>query len=206
MCGRYDLSETPQRLQACFGLQALPADFVNHDVRPTDWAPVIREIDGFRAAVPCRWGLIPPWSKDEKIAQHAFNARAESVAEKPSFRAAFRRRRCLVPASAFYEWQAIPGQSRKRKLRFSSPTQAPLALAGLWDRWRNPQTQEIQETFTIITTVANAATAPIHERMPVILGNMDWNVWLDPETDNPLLLQSMLRPCPDSWLTVSPAE
>ena len=205
MCGRYDLSETPQRLKIHFGLQALPPDFENTDVRPTDEAPVVRIAEGRRLAVPCRWGLIPSWSKDEKIAQHTFNARAETVAEKPTFRMAFMRHRCVVPVSAFFEWQSVAGEAKKRKLRIASVDNHPLALAGLWDRWHNPQTKEARDTFTIITTAANQIMAPIHDRMPVILGECDWDAWLDPDMTNPQLLQSMLRPCPDNWLAIRPS-
>jgi putative SOS response-associated peptidase YedK len=149
--------------------------------------------------------LIPSWSKDDKIAQHTFNARGETVADKPSFRAAFKRRRCIVPASAFFEWRAIPGEKKKQKLRFTSPEEHPLALAGLWEHWKRPETGEMVETYTVITTEANAFMAPIHDRMPVILGERDWDAWLDPDTGNPLLLQSMLAPCPDDWLECAPA-
>lgn len=205
MCGRYELSETPQRLQAVFRLDTLPQGFANADIRPTNTAPVVRYENGQRLASLLRWGLIPGWAKDEKIAQRTFNARAEGVAEKPSFRSAFKRRRCLVPASSFYEWRAIPGEKKKQKLRFNNAQHRPLALAGLWEYWMHPETKELWETFTIITTSANDFMAPIHDRMPVILGEADWDTWLDPEVGKTLLLQSMLRPCPDDWLEMSPA-
>lgn len=205
MCGRYDLNESPQMLMLYFFLDELAEEYRNADVRPTNQAPIIREGEGGRLASPARWGLIPSWAKDEKIAQHTFNARGETVAEKPSFRAAFKRRRCIVPASAFFEWQAVPGEKKKRKLRFASPDGKPLALAGLWERWQQPGTGETIDSYTIITTKANELMAPIHDRMPVILGASDWNAWLDPETGNPLLLQSMVAPCPDDWLEMAPA-
>jgi len=205
MCGRYDLNESPQMLALYFLLSAEPAAFSNADVRPTNMAPIIRDSDGQRLALPARWGLIPSWSKDEKIAQHAFNARAETIAEKPSFRAAFKRRRCLVPVSAFFEWREVPGQTKKQKLRFTSPDAHPLALAGLWEHWQRPETGELVESFTVITTSANDFMAPIHDRLPVILGKADWEAWLDQDTGNPLLLHSMLKPCPDDWLECSVA-
>lgn len=200
MCGRYDLNESPQMLMLYFMLGAEPEAFSNPDVRPTNKAPVIRNLDGQRLASLARWGLIPSWSKDDKIAQHTFNARAETIAEKPSFRAAFKRRRCIVPVSAFYEWRAIPGEKKKQKLRFASPDATPLAIAGLWEHWTRPETGETVESYTVITTTANDFMAPIHDRMPVILGKADWDAWLDPETGNPLLLESMLQPCPNDWL------
>lgn len=204
MCGRYDLNDSPQMLMLYFRLALAPAAFSNGDVRPTDRAPIIRIDEGRRLALPARWGLIPAWSRDARIAQHTFNARAETLAEKPSFRAAFKRRRCLVPASAFFEWQSIPGQKKKQKLRFVSPAAHPLAIAGLWERWTRPETGEPVDTYTVVTTTANGLMAPIHERMPVILGEVDWAAWLDPAVNNPLLLQSMLGPCPDEWLLCSP--
>lgn len=200
MCGRYDLNQSPQMLMLYFSLGAEPEPFSNPDVRPTNRAPIIRNLDEQRIAGLARWGLIPSWSKDDKIAQHTFNARAETIAEKPSFRAAFKRRRCIVPASAFFEWRAIPGEKKKQKLRFVSPDGNPLALAGLWEHWTRPETGEAVESYTIITTSANGFMAPIHNRMPVILGQPDWGAWLDPEAGNPLLLESMLKPCPDEWL------
>jgi putative SOS response-associated peptidase YedK len=204
MCGRYDLNESPQMLALYFMLDMIAAPYSNTDVRPTNTAQIIRIHEGLRLALPARWGLIPSWSKDDKIAQHTFNARGETVAEKASFRAAFKRRRCIVPVSAFFEWRAIPGEKKKQKLRFTSPGQHPLALAGLWEHWQRPDIGETVESYTIITTTANDFMAPIHDRMPVILGKRDWDAWLDPEAGNTLLLQSMLTPCPDEWLECSP--
>lgn len=205
MCGRYDLNESPQMLMLYFVLGAEPEPFSNSNVRPTDLAPIIRIHDGQRLALPARWGLIPSWAKDDKIAQHTFNARAETIAEKPSFRAAFKRRRCIVPMTAFFEWRAIPFQKKKQKLRFVSPEGHLLAIAGLWEHWHHPGTGVPVESFTVITTGANDFMAPIHDRMPAILGASDWEAWLDPDMHNPMLLESMLKPCPDEWLECSPA-
>lgn len=204
MCGRYDLSESPRTLTECFALSSVPEAFANPDVRPTNTAPIVRLVDGGRLALPARWGLVPRWARDESIAQHTFNARAETLGEKASFRSAFKLRRCLVPASAFFEWQRIPGQRKRQKFRFVARNGAPLALAGLWEQWRR-ETGQILHTYTVITTSANAVVAPIHHRMPAILGKDDWEAWLDPETENHLLLQSMLAPCPDDWLEARPA-
>jgi putative SOS response-associated peptidase YedK len=202
MCGRYDLNESPHLLALWFNLAAEPSAYANPDVRPGDAAPVIRLVDGRRLAVPARWGLIPSWAKDDSIARHTFNARGETVSGKPSFQAAFRRRRCIVPVSAFFEWQAVPGERKKRKFRLAGADGHPLAIAGLWERWTRPETGEAVDSFTVITTGANGVVAPIHDRMPVILAAHDWDAWLDPETANPLLLQSMLAPCPDEVLAV----
>lgn len=205
MCGRYDLTESPQMLTLYFALSEMAGAYSNSDVRPTNMAPIIRIEAGRRLARLARWGLIPSWSKDDKIAQHTFNARAETVAAKPSFRSAFKRRRCIIPISAFFEWQPMPGQKKKRKLRFSSPERIPLAIAGLWERWVRPESGDSVESYTVITTAANSMMAKIHDRMPVILSKEDWDTWLNPAIEATPLLQSMLAPCPDEWLTVDPA-
>lgn len=203
MCGRYDLTESPQMLMLYFALSVKPEAFSNGDIRPTNTAPIIRDVDGQRIAGMARWGLIPSWWKNQDLPHSTFNAKSETLTEKRSFRTAFKRRRCIVPVSAFFEWQAIPGQKKKQKLRFASPDKGLLALAGLWDHWKHPETGEIIESYTIITTVANELMAKVHDRMPVILDSKDWKEWLDPAADNPLLLQSMLQPCPDEWLMYS---
>lgn len=205
MCGRYDLNESPQMLMLYFALSEIAGEFSNNDVRPTNMAPIIRTEDGRRLARLARWGVIPNWWKEAKPPQSTFNARGETVAEKPMFKNLLKRHRCLVPVSAFFEWQVIEGQKhkQKQKLRFSSPDGNPLALAGLWARWTRQETGEIIDSYTVITTAANAMMVPIHDRMPVILGRRDWEAWLDPAVDNPQLLQSMLDPCPEEWLCIT---
>ena len=205
MCGRYEIHNSPQMLMLYFLLAQEPSGYSNADVRPTNSAPIIRALDGQRMIRPARWGLIPPWAKDETIAQHTFNARAETLAEKPSFRAAFKRRRCIVPMTAFFEWRAVAGQKKKEKLRFASPEGKPLAVAGLWERWQRLGAGETIETYTVITTAANGLMAPIHDRMPALLAASDWEAWLDPEMINPVFLRSLLVPCPDGWLKVQAA-
>ena len=205
MCGRYEIHNSPQMLMLYFLLAQEPSGYSNADVRPTNSAPIIRALDGQRMIRPARWGLIPPWAKDETIAQHTFNARAETLAEKPSFRAAFKRRRCIVPMTAFFEWRTIVGQRKKEKLRFASPEGKPLAVAGLWERWQRLGADETIETYTVITTAANGLMAPIHDRMPALLAASDWEAWLDPEMINPVFLRSLLVPCPDGWLNVQAA-
>ena len=205
MCGRYEIHNSPQMLMLYFLLAQEPSGYSNADVRPTNSAPIIRALDGQRMIRPARWGLIPPWAKDETIAQHTFNARAETLAEKPSFRAAFKRRRCIVPMTAFFEWRAVAGQKKKEKLRFASPEGKPLAVAGLWERWQRLGAGETIETYTVITTAANGLMAPIHDRMPALLAASDWEAWLDPEMINPVFLRSLLAPCPDEWLEAQAA-
>jgi putative SOS response-associated peptidase YedK len=180
MCGRYVLTADPEQLQAAFDLTSVPDFPARYNVAPTQINPVISS-EAPDQAVLMRWGLIPSWAKDRKIASSLINARAESVAEKPSFRVAFRSRRCLVPVSGYYEWQ-------ERDSGGNIPTyihmpDAPLfALAGLWETWRDPQTGEWLKTYTLITTDANAYISAFHHRMPVILNREDYAEWLHPES------------------------
>ena len=146
-----------------------------------------------------RWGLVPSWAKDVGIGSRMINARAEGIAAKPAFRAAFRQRRCLVPADGFYEWQKVAGGKQPMLIRLRSGD--PFAFAGLWERWRGPDGEV--ETGTIITTAPNAVTAPIHDRMPVILDPADYDRWLDPSQPD---AAALLRPCPDDWLTAIPVS
>jgi putative SOS response-associated peptidase YedK len=132
-----------------------------------------------------RWGLVPAWAKDPAIGSRMFNARAEGVADKPAFRAAFRRRRCLVPADGFYEWQPVAG-GRKQPYFIRLVSGAPLALAGLWERWRGPDGDAIA-TFTIVTTAANEAMRAFHDRMPVLVAPADHDEWLSSPNPSALL-------------------
>ena len=141
-----------------------------------------------------RWGLIPSWSRDGKAP--LINARAETVADKPAFRSAFRKRRCLVPADGFYEWQALPG--RKRPFLFRRPDGTPFALAGLWEAWHGPDGRPL-ETCALLTTEANAVVRPVHDRMPVLVSPADFDRWLAPDAA-PANLVPMLRPAPDDAL------
>lgn len=143
---------------------------------------------------PMRWGLIPRWAKDPAIGNRLINARAETVAEKNSFRDSLRKRRCLVPSDGFYEWQKLPGRAGKQPMRIVMKGGEPFAFAGLWDAWKHPETKEIVETFTIITTTANELMAAIHDRMPVILAKEDENEWLDCETEYKDALLRLLKP------------
>lgn len=207
MCSLYEVPTPRNQLKVRFRLDALPEGFEGRDIRPTNQAPIIHIVDGQRLATLARWGLIPSWAKDETIAKHTFNARAETIAEKPSFRAAFKRHRCIVPASAFYEWRAIPGRAKKQRLRFEASDGQPLGLAGLREHWKRPDTDEIVESYTIITTAANDFMAPIHDRMPVLLSDADIEIWLDPDERNPLLLSSLLKPAAnDALVFVAPEE
>jgi putative SOS response-associated peptidase YedK len=153
----------------------------------------VREIDGHRELVSLRWGLIPAWAKDASIGNRLINARSETILEKPSFRTAFQRRRCLIPASGFYEWQTLP--DGKQPFYFTPSDDALIAFAGVWEQWRAPDGSLI-ESCTILTTKANEVVAPIHDRMPVIVPpNLD-AVWLYPTSDIQQLYKLCLAPPP----------
>jgi len=175
-----------------------------YNLAPTDEAAVVVEREDRRAIRAYRWGLIPSWAKDERIASKLFNARAETLATSGAFRESFRRRRCIVPADGFYEWQRAGGV--RQPFLIHRTDGAPLAMAGLWSGWRHPETEQVIRTFTIVTTAANGVLAPIHDRMPVILEARDWKRWLDPATQDLDELEALLAPAPDDELVLYPVR
>ena len=182
MCGRYALYGPSSRYQEHFHTESWPDFPDRYNIAPSAWVPVIRQApDGGRVTDLLRWGLIPNWSKDESIGVKLNNARGETVSEKPSFRSAYQKRRCIVPASGYYEWQEIPGE-RKQPWYIHLKSDEPMAMGGLWESWKNPA-GELIRTFCVVTTGPNAVMAPIHDRMPVILQRDDWPAWLSPEGD-----------------------
>lgn len=197
MCGRYTLAGCEEFDPAEFGLSHYPSNMTpRYNIAPMQVAPVVPN-RAPRQVGWLRWGLIPSWAKDGRIASRLINARAETITERPAFREAFRRRRCLVLADGFYEWrregrQRIPFYVRRRDRRV-------FAFAGLWETWRSPE-GGILETFAIITTAANAVVAPIHDRMPVILPRDAYDPWLTTSTADPAEFMKWLRPCPDDLL------
>lgn len=176
MCGRFVLKESPAELVSRFGLDEC-ADFApRYNIPPgTDIAVIRQSPEGKRVLHLLRWGLVPHWSKEPGIGARLNNARGESVAEKPSFRDAFRRRRCLIPASGFYEWKT-EGKA-KQPYYISMKSGETMALAGLWESWKAPD-GSILRTACIITTGPNAVMVPIHDRMPVIIPPEQWQDWL----------------------------
>jgi putative SOS response-associated peptidase YedK len=177
MCGRFALKSPPAKLIERFGLDEC-ADFApRYNIPPGTDIPVIRRSpEGKRVLHLLRWGLVPHWAKDPSIGNKLSNARGDSVAEKPSFRDAFRRRRCLIPADGFYEWKT-EGKV-KQPYFISLKSGEPLAMGGLWESWRRPD-GEILRTACIITTGPNDVMEPIHDRMPVILRAESWQAWLE---------------------------
>jgi putative SOS response-associated peptidase YedK len=175
-----------------------------YNIAPTDEAIVVVERDDRRALKGYRWGLIPHWAPDARIASRTFNARAESIASMPAFRESFRRRRCLVPVDAFYEWKRLEGVRQPYRV-FRADGQ-PLALAGLWAGWKDPETGEVRRTFTIVTTTPNAVVAELHNRMPVVVPDEAWARWLDPRPTDPGELRALLEPSDQVALEIAPAS
>lgn len=193
MCGRYSLSTPRDVLTDLFDLvEAAPLE-ARYNIAPTQEAAVVRVRDGGRRLDVLRWGLVPEWAEDASIGSRLINARSETAAERPSFAASFRERRCLVPADGFYEWRAGPGRTRQ-PFWIRRVDGAPFAMAGLWDRWEGGGAA--LESFTILTTVPNERVAPLHDRMPVLLPPAAWDRWLAPEAVEPTDLLPLLAPCP----------
>ncbi len=193
MCGRYVLIADPNVIQQSLDLPLTsPVDFApRYNIAPTQLAPVITNEHPHTLSF-FRWGLIPSWAKEEAIGNKMINARADGVADKPSYRSALKRRRCLVPASGFYEWQKGAGKT-KTPMYIQVKDQDVFAMAGLWEVWHNPQGDQI-DTFTIITTDANDFMRSIHDRMPVILHKQDYEQWLDPGEVDASKLLPLLKP------------
>ena len=189
-----------EAIEAQFAAEARTAWAPRYNLAPTAAVPVVLAAPSGRIVTLQRWGLVPSWTRDPALGARLANARAETVAEKPSFRGPFRRHRCLIPADGYYEWQVRPGAA-KQPFCIRAAGRALLGFAGLWDTWEGPD--GALETCSIITTSANAAMAPIHDRMPVILAPGDYTAWLDPATPG-AQLQALLRPCAEALLRLYP--
>ena len=201
MCGRFALKAPPAELVTYFGLDECMDFEPRYNIPPGTEIAVIRQSpEGQRVLHALRWGLIPHWAKDPGIGSKLNNARGESVQEKPSFRDAFKRRRCLIPADGFFEWKT-EGKA-KQPYFFSHRSGKPLAMAGLWESWKAPDGTIIR-TACIITTAANALMAPVHDRMPVLIGPDDWQAWLSESSDAVITL---VRPCAEADLQAWPVD
>ncbi|MBL8835036.1 MAG: SOS response-associated peptidase [Alphaproteobacteria bacterium] len=202
MCGRYLITTPVEGLRAVFGFRN-PAPNLppRYNVAPTQRVPVIRRAAGARAIDLLRWGLVPSWAKDLSVGSRMINARGESVAEKPAYRAAFRARRCLVPADGFYEWQTVGQNPPKHPFLFRMRDGRPFAFAGLWERWQSPE-REIVETFTIVNTAATGMMTDYHDRVPIVLAPADYDAWLDASVDPMPLIQAP----PGDWFAVTPVS
>ena len=201
MCGRFTLTSNLDELQGRFGFLS---EFTDHEPRyniaPTQ--PVLTVTnDGQRKGELMRWGLVPFWAKDLKIGARMINAVGETAATKPAFRAAFKKRRCLVLASGFYEWRT---EGKQKLPAYIYPRSGePMAFAGLWETWKSPEGQVVK-SCTIITTSANSFIQQIHHRMPVILSDETQALWLDPLTEDSQILEPLLIPAPTEFLTSHP--
>ena len=197
MCGRYTLTSAPEALRALFRYEEQPNFPPRYNIAPTQPIAIVRLVEGKRQFAPVRWGLLPSWVKDPKAFTLLINARGESVVEKPAFRAAMKRRRCLIPADGFYEWQAAG--ERKRPFYVHAKSGAPLAFAGLWETWTGPNGEEL-ETATIVTTRANRLLAAIHDRMPVIVPPQGFDLWLDTASVDATTAAALIAPAPEGLL------
>lgn len=205
MCGRFTQQRPTAELAAIFDAEPPAAELLpTYNLAPTDEAAVVVERGDRRAIRAYRWGLIPSWAKDEKIASRLFNARVETLAISGAFRDSFHRRRCIVPADAFYEWQRRDGARLPFLIRRDDG--APLALAGLWSGWRHPETEQVIRTFTIVTTAANRRISAVHDRMPLILPREHWARWLDPTLEETGELTALLEPAGEDELVLYPVR
>ena len=199
MCGRYVITSPPEAFRQLFGYPEQPNFPPRYNVAPTQPVPIVRLAEGRRQFALVRWGLIPAWVKDPRTFSLLINARSESVIDKPAFRAAMRRRRCLFPADGFYEWK--PDGARKRPYFVRMRSGGPMVFAGLWETWTGPNGEE-QESAAIVTTSANRACAAIHDRMPVIVDPKAFDLWLDCANVDANTAAALIAPAPDNLLEV----
>ena len=179
MCGRYALTSSPAVIAERFHLLWTPELAPHYNIAPGQTIPVVRETGQGRELAFLRWGLIPSWAKEASIGMRLINARGETLADKPAFRSAYRQRRCLIPADAFYEWKAIAGRKQPYCIRLRD--EGPFGMAGLWEHWKAPDGQAV-ESCTIVTVDANALIAQLHDRMPLIVAPEDYDAWLTAES------------------------
>ena len=203
MCGRFTNSAKQKDIETEFKVGRL--NNVSFDARyniaPSQMIDAVLETDAERILTALKWGLIPSWAKDDSIGNKMINARAETLAEKPSFKNAFKSRRCISPASGFYEW-AKKGAGAKQPFYFYLNGKEVFGFAGLWEEWTDKENGEVVETCTIITTEANEVLEPVHDRMPVILKPESYDQWLDEKEKNTDRLQKLLVPFPASEMAL----
>lgn len=202
MCGRYSLTLPPQEIRAFMGFLEQPNFPPRYNIAPTQPIAVVQLVSGARAFTLMRWGLLPSWVKDPGDFPTLINARGETAATKPAFRAAMRRRRCLIPADGFYEWQKTR-HGRKVPHLIHRPDGGPFAFAGLWETWMGASGEEL-DTAAIVTTNANERLTPLHDRMPVVIMPGDFDRWLDADTHPPADVADLLVPAPEDYFTAFP--
>lgn len=195
MCGRFTNKAKPEQIKTEFKVGTKNPDIFQprYNIAPTQMIDVVFEPETERIISQLRWGLVPSWAKEAPTSKILINARAETLTEKPSFREAFKSRRCIIPATGFYEWQK-KGTGAKQPFYFYLKDKEVFGFAGLWEEWLDKQTGEMLETCTIITTEANEVLKPVHERMPVILKPENYDEWLDAKVKDTDRLQELLKP------------
>jgi putative SOS response-associated peptidase YedK len=204
VCGRFTLTSSSEALEADFEVSQVELFKPRFNIAPSQEIVVVREDEsGARECVALRWGMIPAWTKDPKKSHAPINARSETAASKPTFRQAMSRRRCLVPASGFYEWRGKGGE--KQAYYFYMQKQALFAIAGLFEVWRG-EGGEIIESVALLTSDANPVVSPVHARMPVILAKSNYQRWLDRENLDSESVADLMSPCPVDWFTSIPVS
>ena len=212
MCGRFVSSSPPDELAKYFDVEAVAEQVLepSFNVAPSNDVYVVVESGGVRRLDTFHWGLVPFWAKDVKTGFKMINARADGLADKNAYKRAFKKRRCIIPADGFYEWQKVPGRKNKQPMFIHRADGEPLAFAGLWEVWRPPDKKDddaaILRSCTIITGEPNAKVRPIHDRMPVMLPPSAWAEWLDPTNDDLETLGNLLVPAPAKLLEVHPVS
>ncbi|WP_457597381.1 SOS response-associated peptidase [Hydrogenimonas sp.] len=208
MCGRVDIHDLrPVKEDMRKYYEGNVEDYIVYDalgynVPPSSDLPVWYQREGRGILMPMHWGFVPHWAKEKSTKYSMINARAEDIDKKPAYRAAFRRRRCLIPVNGFYEWQKVPGKRTKQPWYFTAKEAPYLLLAGVWDEWHGEG--ETLRSCAIVTTEANETMKPIHDRMPVILKPGDIGVWLDKSVDETEALKPLMRPIEEGYLTEWP--
>ena len=193
MCGRFTTTIDLEEIARHFNISVVNGDFEPlYNAAPSMDVPVVKDSPSRQLSF-FRWGLVPPWANDPVIGSKLINARAETLAAKPSFRRAYQQRRCLIPADSFFEWKK--DKKSKTPYRILLRNRSPFGLAGLWEVWSPPGRTPLY-SCTIITTEANTLLSPIHDRMPVIIKPRDYNLWLDPSVQEPFVLNPLLQPYP----------
>jgi putative SOS response-associated peptidase YedK len=212
MCGRFVSSSPPDELAKYFDVEAVAETVLepSFNVAPSNDVYVVVESGGVRRLDTFHWGLVPFWAKDIKTGFKMINARADGLADKTAYKRAFKKRRCIIPADGFYEWQKVPGRKSKQPMYIHRTDGEPLAFAGLWEIWRPSEHKDDDEMIlrscTIITGEPNEKVRPIHDRMPVMLPPSAWAEWLDPTNDDIETLGKLLVPAPARLLEVHPVS
>ncbi|CAN5816973.1 SOS response-associated peptidase [soil metagenome] len=210
MCGRFVSAAPPDEIARYFSVGrvevAEEAHAPRYNVAPTDDVYVVVESEGERRLAAHHWGLVPFWADDPSVGSRMINARAEGIADKGAYKAAFARRRCIVPADGFYEWRKTAGKAPNQPLYLRRADGEPLALAGLWEEWRSRDRAVTLRSCTIITGEPNRLVVDVHDRMPVILPPSAWSTWLDEGNDDVERLGELLVPAPDDLLVMHPVS